>query len=547
MNLLKTKALNEIINRFSFSIFRKPFLDLFTIIAKLTLIVLLIIINYLKIMHVRTDILFLTKTDLTLNSALIQETNNSIDISFLSLKASHFFYLTAVLIFILFLFTRIAPRKVGIAYLFLAIRTFLELLISIQDIKNNTLHIWFSLSPFDGAFRHYVEINVNFIIIGAIMCCILIVLGLIYLILPDSKFKTDFYLIEYKKNSHKFWIENIVTITPIIIFSTGIGNFLYAAPFYNTGIPSDYRTYTSYLFILVSAIINSILFYNLQAIKEPNSKKIDNMNSVPKKILFSYILINFSWFLMLCFYGIMFWDIQKHISSESLFILNLFITSIILGFLISYFWSNKSKKKNKKIVNSGKMNSSFLNKRKRRKYIKYQRNSIILIVFCSPLIFVTFISDVPIYPNFASNRDEYCFNMLIERSISIQDISMNSNGSFMIEISVDYNFSNVVDIGKNVLVAFDGFVIDMDYDSYFDTFSTLFNLSALILSEKGNYSISTYESEDNIAFREEGIYRISGFANTTLTAGNTIQLNLAYGRFKDSISILSSTIQVLII
>jgi len=58
-----------------------------------------------------TSLLTILKTDLASNSALIEQTSEFFAISFYSLEASHYFYLTSTLILILFFFIRLAPRK----------------------------------------------------------------------------------------------------------------------------------------------------------------------------------------------------------------------------------------------------------------------------------------------------------------------------------------------------------------------------------------------------------------------------------------------------
>ena len=485
--------LNLVINKSSLFIYKNRIINLFSILINLVLIVLFILINYLQMMTSETNFLTILKTDLASNSALMEQTSEFFDFSFHSMEASHFYYLTLILVLILFLFIRLAPRKTGLVYLFLSVRTFLELLISIQDVKNNTIHLWYTWSPYDGAHNHSVAINPGFLLVMLLLCFSLLIQGLILLI-PNSKlFKTDFNLLKYKNQKQKYWVENIIILVPIVIFSTSIGNFLLSAPFFANGIPTINNSPAFYLFILLSTFINSILFYIFHTIEEPHMSRVDGEDDLNRKYIPFYILFNTVWFLLLCFYGIMFWDIQKHVTLKGLIVLIPFTISLILGFIFSYILFTKTKYKPDNASNSETTNTINSSKRKIKNLKKALSVLILISILFSPLVCVNLITSKNIYPNDIGYTNGFGLDMMIERSLYIQNISINSSGFFNMEIQVDYNFSNVIEEGKAILVIADGFVVDSNFDSYYDVFTLFSNLSASILTESGNFSIYTYD------------------------------------------------------
>jgi len=429
-------------------------------------------------------------------------------------------------------------------YLFLSVRTFLELLISIQDVRNNTIHLWYTWSPFSGAFSHSVEINTGFLLIMLLLCIGLLIQGLILLIPNGQIFKPDFYLLKFKNQKQKYWIENIIILVPIVIFSTSIGNFLFVVPFFANGIPTSTNSPAIYLFILVSTLVNSFLFYIFHKIEEPHVGRVNNEDNPTRRVIIFCFIFNLFWFFSLCFYGIMFWDIQKHITKEGLILLIPSTISLILSFIISFFLFTKTRHKPDSVPDSETPHTISSSKRNITNIKKTLGVLILIIILFSPLVCVNLSTSNNIYPNDIDYTTGFGLDMMIERSLYIQNISINSSGFFNMEIQVDYNFSNVIEEGKAILVIADGFVVDSNFDSYYDVFTLFSNLSASILTESGNFSIYTYELNDFIAFREEGVYFISGLTNMTLSIGNTISLNLAYGRVRESISILSQTVLI---
>ena len=515
----------------------------------------LIIVGFILIATIRVS--KLTLYDQTIQIQDISSANGTIEYNWVEIDAYISnekntlanYILSAILVLTGFLLSRLYPRKVGLFSVFFAIYHIDELVRLIAHIQYSSHGAGGAIMFLGGANSYTNNLNVLFLFLIFITPLLLFLKGVI-LIISTKKTRSSS---EHKgTNSKEELVDQTIAFIPfygIYTFSlVGMfgSAFLFTLPI--TGKVGPLGIYLAYIFV-TSGIF--LILSKLQSkIKEPLIAK-------SRKIKIISLSIASIFFIAITLFTIFFWsDLLFHnlllslilesylnldisaISSEFLagfiMVLLLFIIPLILSSsLLFLIHKLKMRKKTDQTEEEDKIVKEVdkivpINYSKKIKIEK--AISFILIILVLGLPSNLIIQGEEVCDGWTVNNfeiaDAYGMNWSSNSSITIKEVELYENSTFVMEINFQYIYHNVPDFMRADIIRVDSIVIDSDNNLLFDTFR-LFSYIEIIAEEPQlEYLILNRSRGYSFVLQKSGNYQIRGFLNTSFIVDSTINFVL---------------------
>lgn len=523
-------------------IFRSKILDFFVIVLSIISTSLFIILGHLKILQTVMDSMTILVTELENNTSAIHYATKSFELIARDHSVSIFLYLTPILLIFVFIFSRHSPRKTGLIFIYMAIRTPIHLLITAADLKFNTMGLWSGMTGYEAPFAYQIIFSKTYLILLEIACCLLIIQGLILLIAPKSCFDIERKITFLFNERTNIWIKNIIALIPVTLFIVAEGNFLifYLLSLLNNEL--QFQMLLSPLYLTITSLIILLLILMFNTIQEPSLQKQKNM--VKKRLnLLLIILVCIIWWIGLFYYGLLFWT-EGHIDIEV--IRSLFLV-ICIPFVISYcfyclilfyqkgYFKIIKRSKSQEDIRITKRNEK--NNIKRLKFIQICKTFTIIILLSSPIFTIGKFVELDNYFSLDAN---FGLNMRVERNCFVNKATFFQDGFFNLTIEIDVNFTNVPKEIQGSLISMDSFVMDTNNDTLYDSYFYFYNISASNISHSGVVIIGSYLNRSMILINGDGIYEIAGFVNGSFFVGEQITFLFANSHTDEIFSIVFS-------
>lgn len=517
----------------------------------------LIIVGFILIATIRIS--ELTLYDQTIQTQDISSANGTIgynqveiDISISNEKnALANYILSAILVLTGFLLSRLYPKKVGLFSVFFAIYHIDELVRLIAQIQYSSHGLGGAIMFLGGANSYTNNLNVLFLFLIFFTPLLLFLKGVILIV---STKKTRSSSEQKGVNSKEKLVDQTIAFIPFYgIYTFSLAGMFGSAFLFTLPITGKFDLLGIYLaYIFVTSGIFLIFSKLISMIKEPlmaKSRKI-------KIILLSIVSM---FFITITLFSIFFWsDFLFHnlllsrilesylnldisaISSEFLagfiLVLLLFIIPLIISSSLQFLiYKLKMRKKTDRTEEEDKIVKE-VNKIVPINYIKKikikQVISFILITSILGLPSNLIIQGEEVCDGWTINNfdiaDAYGMNLSSNSSITIKEVELFENSTFVMEINFQYTFHNVPDFIRAEIIMIDSIVIDSDNNLLFDSFRLFSHIKIVAEEPQLEYFISNNSQGYSFVLYKSGNYQIRGFLNTSFVVDSTINFVLTY-------------------
>ena len=461
------------------------------------------------------------------------------------------YILSAILVFIGFLLSRFYPRKVGLFSVFFAIYHIDELVTLIAQIQYSFHGAGGAIMFLGRANSYTINLNVLFLFLIFFTPLLLFLKGVI-LIVSMKKTRNSS---EYKESNGK---EELVDQTIAFIPFYGIYTFSLVGMFgsaflFTLPITGKINLLGAYLaYIIVTSGIFLVLSKLQSKIKEPLIAK-------PRKVKIISLSIASIFFVAITLFSIFLWSdllfrnlllslilesfLNLNISAISseflagfilillLFIIPLIISSSLL-FLIHKLKMRKKTNRTEEEDKIAKEVDKIVPIKYNKKIKVEQAISFILIILILGLPSNLIIQGEDVCNGWTVNNFEiaeaYGMNWSSNSSITIKEVELYENSSFVMEINFQYIYKNVPDFMRADIIRVDSIVIDSNNNSFFDTFKLFSYINITEEEPQLEYLISNNSQGYSFTLQKSGNYQIRGFLNTSFVVDSTINFVLTY-------------------
>ncbi|MHA1515639.1 MAG: hypothetical protein ACTSPF_08900, partial [Candidatus Heimdallarchaeaceae archaeon] len=124
--------------------------------------------------------------------------------------------------------------------------------------------------------------------------------------------------------------------------------------------------------------------------------------------------------------------------------------------------------------------------------------------------------------------DAYGMNWSSNSSITIKEVELYENSTFVMEINFQYIYHNVPDFMRADIIMVDSIVIDSNNNLLFDSFRLFSHIEIVAEEPQLEYLISNKSQGYTFVLYKSGNYQIRGFLNTSFIVDSTINFVLTY-------------------
>ncbi|MBA7476329.1 hypothetical protein ES707_11714 [subsurface metagenome] len=539
----------------NFYISKKKYWDYIVLIFSVLIIVGFILIATIRISK-------LTLYDQTIQTLDISSANGTIEYSLVEMEAYisnekndlAIYILSAILVLTGFLLSRLYPKKVGLFSVFFAIYHIDELVRLMAHLRYSSHSLGASIMFLGGANSYTSNVNVLFLFLIFLTPLLLFLKGVI-LIASTKKTRSSS---EHKRlNSKEELVEQTIAVIPFYgIYTFSLVGMFGCAFLLTLPITGKFNLLGVYLtYIFATSVIFLILSKLQSKIKEPiisKSRKIKIFSLSIASIFFIAITLFsiFFWNDELFYYLNFFYTLEltfnldfSAISSEFLagfiLILLLFIVPLIISSSILFLiYKLKTRKKTDKTEEEDMIVKEVdkivpINYNKKIKI--EQAISIILITLILGLPSNLIIQGEAVCDGWNINNfeidDAYGMNMSSNSSITIKEVELYENSTFVMEINFQYIHHNVPDFMRGDIIIVDSIVIDTDNNLLFNSFRFFSHIAITAEEPQLEYRILNSTRGKHFVLYNSGNYQIRGFLNTSFIVDSTVNFVLTFSGF----------------
>ncbi len=127
--------------------------------------------------------------------------------------------------------------------------------------------------------------------------------------------------------------------------------------------------------------------------------------------------------------------------------------------------------------------------------------------------------------------DAYGMNMSSNSSITIKEVELYENSTFVMEINFQYIHHNVPDFMRGDIIIVDSIVIDTDNNLLFNSFRFFSHIAITAEEPQLEYRILNSTRGKHFVLYNSGNYQIRGFLNTSFIVDSTVNFVLTFSGF----------------